>query len=314
MKKKYMIETAIALENSKSILVQQVDFEQPEVREQLESIPCHIYMICSRPRITLARDKIKISKDKYSLEFIKHYSDRIEKYNCEFDNKLNFTDFELNSACNYVTMKNEFGESVSEGKTALLYANCISEYDKVLDFKVLYIGQAFGTNGSRMASDRLISHNTLQKIYSDASCNNPTDEIWLVLWQFQPYFFSVMGGHDAYNSILGLDESIENYNLVTSSDIPMDQQITITEAAMIKYFEPYYNTEYKTTFPSSSHASYEFCYKLDLNSVNFKIDTIELCTRLYSDKISSNHIHVKSFSLYNEALRENVFNKLLNPI
>jgi hypothetical protein len=307
-KTKYEIENSIVMKGVFNHLLQQVDFEIDEIRDVLRNYPCHIYMICSRPRITIDPKSIKINKRNYSFTFIKHYQEKVIKVKCKFKNKFNFRSYKLSDSCNRISIFGDNGELLSEGKTSLLYYPfCIKEYDNVLDLNILYIGQAFGENGERLASDRLISHNTLQAIYSDFSDKKPTDEIWLILWQFAPYYISMMGGVTNGASI-GFDESYKQLEKVLGENISFDQKITITEAILIRHFLPIYNKEYKTTFPKSYHSSYKFCYNLDLNSACFELETINLFTRLYSDNIKPNIFHVGMYPLHSEDERKNVFN------
>ena len=179
-KAKYQIENALTMQAGFRQLVQQVDFEDKDVVKTLKANPCHIYMICSRPKITLIRDEIKITKDKYKIAFMQHYNEKNIIREFEFPNMHNYCSFELNESRNRLSLKNKNGDIITEGKTSLIYAYCINNYEDVLDFKVLYVGQAFGDNGKRLASDRLISHNTLQKIYADAIDTNPSQEYGII--------------------------------------------------------------------------------------------------------------------------------------
>jgi len=106
---------------------------------------------------------------------------------------------------------------------------------------------------------------------------------------------------------IGIDESINNFLNTVESTLPKDQQITITEAALIKYFQPKYNFEYKTNFPDKIHASYEVCYRLDLNSVAFELDTVSIVSRLHSASIEPSHIHLHQYFLHNEKERKDMF-------
>jgi len=306
-KAKYEIENSIAMNGVFRHLVQQVDFEIEEVKNTLRQYPCHVYMICSRPRITIKPKSIKITKNKYSFTFVKHFPKKVTYEKCEFENKYNFRTYELSDSCNNIYVFNEKGDTVSHGKTSLLYPLCINKYDDVLDLNILYIGQAFGRNGQRLASERLLSHSTLQSIYSDFSDKKPTDEIWFILWQFAPYYISMLGA-PTKDAKIGFDESYEQFEKVLGESIPIDQKVTITEAILIKHFNPIYNKEYKTTFPKNYHSSYNFCYQLDLNSACFELETRDLFARLYSEQIRPDFFHFGMFSLHSEDERKNVFN------
>lgn len=304
---KFAIENSIAMKAIYCHLLQQVDFEDASVSQNMESRPCHIYMICSRPRITIDPASIKIDEDFYCARFVKHYPDHNESYDCKFPNTSGFCTFELSSARNRIKLFDKAGNILTDGKTSLIFCTCINEYDPVLDLKVLYVGQAFGKDGERLASDRLLSHSTLQAIYSDFQDKSPTEEVWIVMWQFKPYQISVMGAATA-GAKIGIDESIVNYEKSQATPFPLDQQITVTEATLIKYFSPPYNVEYKTTFPASSHSSYEYCYRLDFNSACFELESKCLRAKLYSDSVKANFVHFANYFLHDEAERRDVLN------
>lgn len=109
------------------------------------------------------------------------------------------------------------------------------------------------------------------------------------------------------NALTDLQGSIEHLKDVYGSSINFDQQITFTEAALIKYFEPIYNKEYKTNFPSKFHSSYDQCYQLDINSVAFELDTSILFTQLFSNTINPSIWHNKHYPLYSEDNRKDMF-------
>ncbi|WP_420768603.1 hypothetical protein ACNR9V_01065 [Parageobacillus thermoglucosidasius] len=307
-KYKYQIENSVAMSARFARLLQQSDFENKEILNKVKDEKCHIYMICSRPRITFNPSNLKIEKDFVSGSFIVDKGEIKEEHFFKVPNPPNLaiTSFEMEYPYSNINFLNNKGEIVSGGKAALLYPRLQKEYNSCLDLEVLYIGQAFGEEGERLATDRLASHSTLQKIYLDILTSCPNKDVWIILWQFEPYLISMMGS-GFENALIDLDGSIDHFNSVLSSSITFDQQITFTEAALIRYFEPVYNKEYKTSFPSQSHSSYDQCYKLDINSVAFELDTIELITRLYSPVIAPSFWHTKHYPLYSEDIRKDMF-------
>lgn len=303
----YSIENTIAMKAGYRNLLQQNDFKDSEIVRSLQSHSCHIYMICSRPKILFRKSSLHFGRDCYRVgyDYFKNGKEYSEEYN--FPNTLGFSNYKLNEACNRIQIMDEKGKILTDGKSSLLYVSSIPEYKEILDLKILYIGQAFGENGKRLAAERLSSHSTLQQIYADFMDNNPNEEIWLILWEFAPYLISMLGsiGVDAIHDF---DESVEQYQKVNDTPIPLDQQITVIEAALIKYFSPRYNIEYKSTFPASSHSSYQICYQLDFNNIAFELDTKSIYTRLYSDTIKPNFFHLSNFFLHSGTDRKNMFN------
>ena len=304
---KYSIENTIAMKAGYRNLIQQNDFQDPNIKDSLKRNPCHIYMICSRPKILFKKSSLNFNKDKYrcGFEYVKNGKEFFEEY--EFPNTIGFSTYKLNEACNKIIIMDKHRNILTEGKSCLLYAHCISKYKEVLDLKVLYVGQAFGENGERLAAERLNSHSTLQKIYTDYMDNNPLEEIWLILWEFTPYIMSMFGSFGR-NALCSFDETLEQYEKVRCTPIPLDQQITVIEAALIKYFAPRYNKEYKSSFPSSSHSSYQICYQLDFNNIAFELNTVNISTRLYSDTVKPEKYHIGHFFLQSGTDRKDMFN------
>jgi hypothetical protein len=51
---------------------------------------------------------------------------------------------------------------------------------RATDLEVVYVGQAFGSEGNRTAYDRLKNHETLFEVYSDIIHKNPALEPWVI--------------------------------------------------------------------------------------------------------------------------------------
>jgi hypothetical protein len=305
---KYQIEHSVAVRSVFNRLIQQPDLESLELNKQIKDEKCHIYMICSRPRITINPKKLEIKADEISGSFIIDKGDIKEEipFNVPNPPELAIKGYQLNFPYTDINLLNEKGEVVSSGKSALLFPRLQTKYNACLDLEVLYIGQAFGEGGDRLATDRLSSHSTLQKIYVDTITTFPNKDVWIILWKFEPYVISMMGG-GFDKALIDFEGSLEHMNRVLESSITFDQQITFTEAALIRYFEPVYNKEYKTSFPSMSHSSYDQCYHLDINSVAFELDTRELFTQLYSPSITPSFWHNKHYPLYSAEIRKDMF-------
>lgn len=315
VKPKYKIESTIAMRPVFKRMIQQVDFNIDEIKNKLIHEQCHIYMVCQRPRISIDINKTSIDSEKVSLCFKITNNGDFEEVILNVANNLGVTDIVSQYPFTDLDLKNKDGEIVSGGKVSFFYNQLLKMeniYHNSLNLKVLYIGQAFGENGERLASDRLINHSTLQKIYSDTMYKSPDREIWLILMEFEPYLISAGGKGFENNSSLGDAETEEHlFNLLTTPVDP-DQEITFTEAALIRYFQPIYNKEYKTSFPKDTHSSYHQCYQLDVNSVAFELQTkSDLFTMLYTDEIEPSFYHIKHFPLYSEKERSDMFKEAI---
>jgi hypothetical protein len=192
---------------------------------------------------------------------------------------------------------------------AILVGKFGNKYLDLLDLEVLYVGQAFGENGQRLATDRLTSHSTLQQIYADAQYKSPDKEIWIVLWAFQSLLITEIKGLPQKMKASPEDED-KHIEKVTSGHITEQQEINFTEAALIRYFQPKYNTNFKDSFPHPSHTSYRDCYDLDLNMVVVELHTMKIRARLWSDAVEPKWIHFARFPLHSRAERKSMFDFL----
>lgn len=180
----------------------------------------------------------------------------------------------------------------------------------VTDLEVLYVGQAFG-DGSRNTFDRLKSHSTLQKILADCSSNYPDDEVYILSFEYMPYqIFTLMDGKTKVKTTAE-DDSQRFYSII---DNPLSeyQQVCLTEAGLIRYFQPKYNKIYKKNFPSSSYKILEDCYKLDFSGLIVEINTEELNFFLYSDSAKKNFHHIAKINLIDHQDRYGFFHLILD--
>lgn len=200
-------------------------------------------------------------------------------------------------------------ERVYFNKSAYAFDDCLSDDARFilksrpffLDFEILYIGQSI-RNSNKPVIDRLKKrHKTLKKILDSTNYNNPNKEIYFVLCSF------VMDGtikiKGDFNAEKGERQRLNDF-MTGGLKLTPKQETTLTEAALIKYFEPLYNVHYKNSFPNRQNKSYNECYKLDLNAVS-----VELNTELYffSEKIKTNKFHIMSYPFNKDADRQKLF-------
>ena len=234
----------------------------------------HIYMILSRKKVVLPNQCIKKENPQVDIEI--EGVKRIFKYKlvtkegaCEMKSNILLT-----TENNSFSLKYEDGEEIQNGQIHLLMNQWT--YDGIIDEKtakqmkwdVLYVGQAKGRNGDRMAMDRLEDHSTLQKIYFEKSENYPNQDIWLLLLSFD---------HGRFNG-----------SRIYSKDDAVDEQaINIIEGALIKYFDPKYNHQLKNTFPNPNHQSYRSFYTAGYSAINV------VCTLEHTDINFATYIGTK---------------------
>lgn len=312
MGRKYISEFALNMHMTHDMLLQQDDLlKVGQLGYFGKNAPCHIYAICKRPRITLEPKDFKVYKGEIVLPFQIHRQDKLERaymrlpYNGPSD---------INLVCeypyNFFAIKTNNGKLIQAGKTALLFQTIWQKNQQALDLNILYIGQSYGVAGARTAPERLKNHSTLQGIYSESILRNPDSEIWILLTSFEQVLLS---------TIDGTMETTEEQNIIDTKHVNQitkavfydglkeQQVINFTEAALIRYFQPPYNIEYKETFPNPAHSTYSECYELDIHSVGIELNTANINCRLYSGSIPPSWIHYKQFSLHSSTERKDMF-------
>jgi hypothetical protein len=295
------VEGAIVSAVDQMILVEQENLAKisEDVAEHL-----HIYLICRRPRIAIVPSEFRADEARRQIVFTAQHGETFERIEVQGPPAFGAADLELQSEWPYgdFTVVEPDGERLAWGRSSL-WLTREAFGNKHLNLEVLYVGQAYGTEGRRNAVDRLSKHETLQAIYAEAVRRSPDKEVWIVLLGLaEPYgliLFSPVPGDDP--------EFAETVTRLTTP-ISEQQRINFTEAALIRYFQPPYNTDYKDTFPSPAHKTYRECYKMDVNSVAFEMETSEpIQTRLYSEAVPPSWWHIKDFPLHSPAERRSLF-------
>lgn len=303
-KRKYISEFGLNMVSGYRFLTQQ---DQLNVVDHAGIDP-HIYIIGRRPRITLDPKTVTFEESFVSGEFRKQIKDKFIQIPFKVPNLLGTHRVALK--CDYpyteYNIVTEDGRVIAEGKSALLLSTFGIEFLEHMDLEVLYVGQAYGKEGSRNAAKRIQKHETLQGIYAEAIKNSPDSDIWLILSTFEPYLLASFDGVSKdYSTTIDQDDAhIEN---VLQADVTEQQQINFTEAALIRYFQPSYNKIYKDSFPNPAHSTYSECYDIDLNMINVELNTEDLLFRIWSRSAKPKWIHYCSFPLHSKEERMYMF-------
>ena len=295
---------------AKSALFKPYDLSKSEVIEEIKKDKYHIYLIRKRKQF-FYMDSV-LEKDLYATSFY-YLSDNHEK---KYETIKHSTHLKIESLKNgyfQVVDNNEKGEFRDIFLINRLCDTIARQYQipkkgkLPSDLEVMYIGQAFGKEASKTIEYRVSNHDKIQKIALEIMEENTTEEILII---------------GIKTEIIDIDINYsDNSNLLTLSEnsnrkrISNAQEITTYEAALIRYFQPKWNTDYKKTFPTKSakgkKGSYDEIYKLQYDYVQVMIDTSPVLVRIYSDRISDKkYIHSKTFEL----IKNNDENELLDII
>lgn len=180
----------------------------------------------------------------------------------------------------------------------------LNDEQDAIRFDVLYVGQAYGKDGSRNALDRLLKHETLQKISVKGI---PADKrLTLLMLEIEPgnRMITVMNPsaenkeHGAKRISAGLDK------LFGTSDA---ERVTLYEASLIRYFQPSFNKEFKDSFPSTNLKVLADCYEKDFAGLISEICIDELPFKLTSDVVAPAQYHTAKFDLHKDEDRRMFF-------
>jgi hypothetical protein len=286
-------------------------FAQAEAQAKQEGYSPHLYILAQRPRVTLDPKSVVITKDEISgrVQFAMPEGPKT----CGWSARNPFADATLVMECPYpyseFALRRKGGALLSGGECAMLVpsgrepAEVPSDYD----LKVVYVGQAFGDDGDRDAFQRLRSHSTLQEVYADAMREAPHMDVWLMLLRAEATQIVSIFPSDLSPGV-PLDESLaKKTRQLLGAPISLQQRINFTEAALIRYFSPSYNTVYKDRFPHPGHKTYAECYAADVNVVCAELQTLDVAARTFSDAVAPAYAHIASYALRSNEERRHMF-------
>ena len=310
---RFGVETFLLMYLDQFQLVLGSDLEDYSKSQELfnDDNPCNVYFVLRRPKVTVIPDSIQISEKKASFKLLVHLKEKSIEVDlgCEFNNAKSNIDYYTEYPYNILAFKDQEKALMIARPSTLLDSNIVLDNIdcECLDYEVLYIGQAYGNDGNRTALDRLASHETLQKIYSQTLTDNPDSDIWILLCEFSQDSMLFSAGKNLVN-LTKENEKIEKEKLQhifenNGLSITEKQRINFTEAALIKYFEPHYNIRFKDKFPSPRHTSYKECYDLDIRAINIELDTSEMVRKIFTEKTGRKVHHMKMYEFKNESDR-----------
>lgn len=309
-------EFAINMNLDKMMILQQSELHLVSEMQYFDDhSPCHLYFIGKRPRVTVVENSLRLFEKYFELTFRIQKKNDFEELVVKLENNFSTKDIELKTTYPYNMFEiYDGGTLVLNAKSTVFLQSFLTyPYDTdFLDFEILYIGQSYGVEGARTAPDRLVSHSTLQGIYSEAIINNPDSEIWIALASFEQFNLMMFDGRTKFS-----EEERDNdrerfvniYDKLNYEGINEQQKINFTEAALIKYFQPPYNKIYKDSFPNPAHKTYSECYDLDINSICIELQTSDIVNCMFfSESINRSPIHMKDFQLHSTEERRSMFN------
>lgn len=287
---------------------------------------CHIYAILEKPKFFFKQDSVVFLGSKIANNSLyAHFSFTLEY---RIDNQVKHEEFTIDESVE--------GLKVPDGTTSVILGDYpydtlkfINDNQETLftlsagylafflntptlsQYKVLYIGQAFGNEqGQRNAIDRLKAHSTLQKILADCLASKPASEIQIGIFQFyRANLLTSMDGRDK-SAISDIRDHKRLSNAIDAK-ISLKSEIAIIEAALIRYFQPEYNIKLKGDLPSQGSKTLQECYKYDISAIAVNLVTrfeqFDMDVQLYSDRIPKKTWHLVQIELHNPDDRKTFF-------
>ncbi len=309
MARKYTTEFLFHLRALQYVVVQPDELEKVTDEIWTANIePAHIYLVCRRPKISLAPDSLAFTDDEVTGSF--RIWDGADTTEVPFRTRNHLGTTDVTVQADYpgtrFTILDATGDPLLTGNAATLMTTFGPTFSDHLKLEVLYAGQSFGFEGSRTAQDRLRSHETLQGILAEALARSPDLDVWLVLISFEdPYIVASID--PKAETTASDDEDNAHIEQVADTPISLQQEVNLTEAMLIRYFDPPYNTMFRDSFPNPAHLSYSECYELDFHSVGIELDTEAVNCQLWSEKQGATWLHIPTFSLHLEEDRADMF-------
>lgn len=289
---KFDVEHALSMyANSFCILPAEFIYEKDVLKAYEETIKrCHIYIIGYLPTFEIVNALQEDENIKLELNIMMKKQEVI---------------LPLPKNCKLIWESGSYYFLRSDGQKFALPAHEIVRLtDLTINFDVRYIGQAYGKDGSRNAIDRLLKHETLQKIALKGVPDGYILSLLLlevepnnqIMTLFNP--FAKIKDDDGVRLKAGLDK------LFNTNE---QERISLYEAALIRYFYPQFNKEFKNSFPSTNLKVLQDCYEKDFSAVFAEICINDLPFELYSETVEAKHYHFAKHDLHKEKDRKAFF-------
>lgn len=254
---------------------------------------CHIYMIGYTPRVNL--NEVRSVDGKLFLHF-------------EILGKQYVQDYDIPDG---LTLGEEDGDRFlvdSDGRRywpdPLDIQRRLNQESGAINFEVKYVGQAYGTDGSRSAIDRLLKHEKLQMIALKGAPDGYRINLLLLSIQTGNRMFTVI---NPFAKDLSAGEDRIRKGLDKLFNTTEDERISLYEAALIRYFYPDFNKEFKDSFPSTNLKILQDCYEKDFSAVIAEICIDDLPFTLWSKTAGSKHYHIAKHDLHKDIDRRAFF-------
>lgn len=297
-KRKFLAEAGVHLYSGGATVLRPADLyrygKDQRLLDALEG--CNIYVVARRRRISVDPFSLRTFDGLLYGDFRVHGDDLLSFERVAFSQKchlvgndgmpLKFIQAETFNEKGFDVRVADDRGGVGNLPTNVLIANARHNLGKETNLEVLYVGQAFGKDGKRLAIDRLLAHTTLQRILAESAEENPYDEVLLLLFRYEHHrnIVSTAGDFSVEPSASDAEER-EHLSRVGHIRLDRKSRITLAEAALINYFKPKYNIMHRNSLNTDRTKKLKFLKKvlaLDLSALLVEINTSNFGSKLFS--------------------------------
>lgn len=261
----------------------------PEMREGLEH--CNIYLITRRRRIVPEPSTLRVEAGWLHGDLhVRHGIGWVQvpfRYRLHEGHHAGAPDsvrITADGVGSYLIVQNHLRQCIRLPTYALL-AEAECDLGSATDLEVLYIGQGIGRTRSRIAVDRLVAHDKLQRILAETMTDAPDAEVIVLMYRFEHAKMHVSTGGDlTLEPTATAAEEVEHFRALHAVTFSRKQQIDLAEAALIQHFQPPYNwTFVNSDFAAKRRMKLVNCLDAqDVTGLIVEISTSYLRSRLWS--------------------------------
>jgi hypothetical protein len=272
-------------------------YDEESLKPHLDTIKsCHIYFIGYIPRVSILGAE---------------QTNRTVSIHLECGRERKSTTWDLPDGFN---LKEVDGRWFVEDRDGQRYAATddqvlvrLAQQHTPLTFDVKYIGQAYGRDGSRSAYDRLLGHEKLQEIALRQAPEGHVIALLMVAVQPNTQIFTIFNprAQELEHGRSRILAGIEKLYGTTERE-----RVAVYKAAMIRYFKPQFNIEFKDSFPSTSLKILQDCYAKDFSTVIAEFCFEDTPFLLRSESVGALEHHIAQYDLHSEEDRRAFFRML----
>jgi len=294
------------------LLFNPLDLKEEELVNFIKEKDFHIYLICKRKKLHFER--CDTSSTETNTSFFYYLNDTHDK---EFVHANHSKEIEiLSHKDGFMSLK--VNDEIHEDNDYNVVNYLFRLEDDIIgdsikepmpsDLEIIYVGQSFGRSGKRHINKRLTNHEKIQEISSKIIRNSTNEEVLIIGLN---YNVSDIGTARVTIDVKREDFSVDNLLKLREKArerMRASQEVTLYEAALISFFQPCLNKEYREKFPSLGYSSYEDIYSLDFDYSTAEINSKSIMTRVFSEhKNERKYIHMNQFALDTEGQKKEFF-------